>query len=87
MFYNCVLCLYLCCLQGLSGALEQVFVSALAIASALLRGTRHSQKLGAYMYALMFVEFETDGYFRQEVMAAIVTHIGNGEADEADAAL
>lgn len=64
-----------------------MFASAVALASALLRGTRHSQKLGAYMYALMFVEFETDGYFRQEVMAALVAHIGNGEADEADAAL
>jgi hypothetical protein len=38
-------------------------------------------------YAIMFVEFESDGYFRQEVIAALVGHVGNGEADEADAAL
>ena len=80
-------------MKGRGAALAGLFPTISALAGELLRGGggggvrgRSARRFGTSLYLLLFLEF-CDGFHRQEVVAALVGHVGSGNSIEADAAL
>ncbi|KAK3279935.1 hypothetical protein CYMTET_12203, partial [Cymbomonas tetramitiformis] len=74
-------------LVGHAEALKPYFPSLLAVGESLLRAREESaRQFGGAFYTLAFQSF-TDGYHRQEVLAALVAHTGSGSSLESSGAL
>ncbi|XP_028553481.1 Fanconi anemia group D2 protein-like isoform X3 [Dendrobium catenatum] len=75
------------CIAGNQELVKDYFPSFVSLSEYLLTcKEKQARKFGIHLYTLLFVEFK-DTYSRQEVLGALVTHIGSGIAHEVCSAL
>ncbi|XP_077243736.1 fanconi anemia group D2 protein isoform X2 [Tasmannia lanceolata] len=75
------------CVRGHRELVQDYFPSFLSICEYLLACKEQpSRDFGVYMYTSLFEEF-VDTYSRQEVLGALITHIGSGISYEVNSAL
>ncbi|KAI0501331.1 hypothetical protein KFK09_016275 [Dendrobium nobile] len=75
------------CIAGNQELVKDYFPSFVSLSEYLLTcKEKQARNLGIHLYTLLFVEFK-DTYSRQEVLGALVTHIGSGIAHEVCSAL
>ncbi|WRX09860.1 Fanconi anemia protein FANCD2 - like 1 [Theobroma cacao] len=75
------------CIYGNKELAKEYFLSLLSLSEYLLAcKEQKARDFGIYMYTLLFEEF-ADTYSRQEVLGALVTHVGSGVKSEVSSAL
>nr|XP_018680592.1 PREDICTED: Fanconi anemia group D2 protein homolog isoform X2 [Musa acuminata subsp. malaccensis] len=75
------------CIQGHRELVKDYFPSFLSVGAYLLScKDQRANMFGIHLYASLFEEFN-DTYSRQEVLGALVTHIGSGVGHEVSSAL
>ncbi|OVA07427.1 hypothetical protein BVC80_8713g9 [Macleaya cordata] len=75
------------CIHGHGELVQEYFSSFLSVCEYLLACKEHkAREFGIHLYMSMFDEF-TDTYSRQEVLSALVAHIGSGINYEVSSAL
>ncbi|XVE78448.1 hypothetical protein DITRI_Ditri13aG0146000 [Diplodiscus trichospermus] len=75
------------CICGNKELAKEYFLSFLSFSEYLLAcKEQKARDFGIYMYTLLFEEF-ADTYSRQEVLGALVTHVGSGVSFEVSSAL
>ncbi|XP_058097444.1 uncharacterized protein LOC131242659 isoform X2 [Magnolia sinica] len=75
------------CIRGNRELVQDYFTSFLSVCEYLLAcKEKQAIEFGIYMYMCLFEEF-ADTYSRQEILGALVTHIGSGISHEVNSAL
>ncbi|OMO97001.1 hypothetical protein CCACVL1_04714 [Corchorus capsularis] len=75
------------CICGNKELAQEYFLTLLSLSEYLLAcKEQKARDFGIYMYTLLFQEF-ADAYSRQEVLGALVTHVGSGVSSEVSSAL
>ncbi|KAJ0027301.1 hypothetical protein Pint_36585 [Pistacia integerrima] len=75
------------CIRGNKELVQDYFPSFLSFSEYLLGcKEQKTREFGIYMYTSLFEEF-TDTYSRQEVLGALITHVGSGVSFEVSSAL
>ncbi|XVF20995.1 hypothetical protein REPUB_Repub12eG0052600 [Reevesia pubescens] len=75
------------CICGNKELAQEYFMSFLSLSESLLAcKEQKARDFGIYMYTLLFEEF-ADTYSRQEVLGALVTHVGSAVSFEVSSAL
>ncbi|XVF81614.1 hypothetical protein PTKIN_Ptkin15bG0169300 [Pterospermum kingtungense] len=75
------------CICGNKELAQEYFLSFLSLSEYLVAcKEQKARDFGIYMYTLLFEEF-ADTYSRQEVLGALVTHVGSGVSFEISSAL
>ncbi|URD96210.1 Fanconi anemia group D2 protein [Musa troglodytarum] len=75
------------CIQGHQELVKDYFPSFLSVGAYLLScKDQRANMFGIHLYASLFEEFN-DAYSRQEVLGALVTHIGSGVGHEVSSAM
>ncbi|KAJ9185042.1 hypothetical protein P3X46_004717 [Hevea brasiliensis] len=75
------------CIHGNKEVVQDYFPSFLSLSEYLLAcREQKAREFGTHIYACLFEEFG-DSYFRQEVLSALVTHVGSGVSFEVTSAL
>ncbi|XP_051122489.1 uncharacterized protein LOC127245545 isoform X2 [Andrographis paniculata] len=75
------------CIHGIRDFSKDYLAAFLSLSSSLLCcKQQRAQEFGIHMYTHLFEEF-CDAYSRQEVLGALITHVGSGMSCEVSAAL